>query len=116
MPQPTLQEIFKEVKTYIGRAIQVCRVAKGKTKEELWQILKDRFGTELDIEAIEKEEAEISFLPFQQICIILGYSVETALGCAKNIMENDGRPDSELREEILGEIKYELWRRQQEGQ
>jgi len=114
MPQPTLQEIFEEVKTYIGRSIQVFRIAKRRTREELGQSLKSE-GIRLDIESIEEDQANISFVQLKKICMVLNLKIKVVLKCAKNIMENDGRPESELREELLEEINYEIWRRQQEG-
>ncbi len=112
-----LLEIFEELKNYIGSALVVIRVSKSKSKLELAYLLSKEYDWESInanlVDRIETGVVEISFEKLEQICTMLGCTVERILKVAKELRDIEGKPEKELLEEIKEETKYQLWRQQQ---
>ena len=115
MDSQNLEEIFKELTAYVGESIHAIEFLCHTNRLAVCQKFKDQFNEEIDLKSIEKGLIPVSFDQLQKICIVLNRSVEFVLSFAKVMMENDGRPDSDLRAEMLEDITYELWKRQQGG-
>ena len=106
-------EVFNELKQYMGKVIRVARGRRGTTKQELADSLSRRFLWRLkekEIELIETGKRQILFYEFQWICIVLGYTQEIVLSVALFLRANANKTLQEIEEEMIEQMEFDKYK------
>src|SRR3989344_3624110 len=109
--ESNLTKVFEESENYIGEALKVIRILRNKSKLELAYLLSKEYGWECInanlVGGIECGAVEISFEQLEQICTILGCSIERILRVARELRNSGGMSEKELLEEMKNKAEYQ---------
>jgi len=113
------QRVFEALKGYVGPALHVIRRQKGKSRKSLAKILEEKFSwhrENIDIDAIESGDFELTFEKFRHLCLAIRCTAEEVFALAIFYKDSDSgktTKQEESLERLTAEAQYKIWRRQQ---